>query len=372
MKVDDDVADERRRLLALVGIGGAVLTALLGIFAPHPASLFNAPRQLQALAERALVSSDLPGLEVVFDGQRVRLRGVVADEQDIVAASRAALAAAGQGGQWAGGVTSVDASALSVGAFEQPFAWSARREGERLALTGAAPSAETQSELMALAREHFVAPSDSTHVAGGAPSPRFGAMAQQAVRALARLNSGEARIVGDRVVIIGDGGQAAVDAVRREFAAPPAPFHVRLELTVDGLDPSRPELQGLNLASGEPEDCAEGFARVMEHNVINFATGSAAIDPSSREVLNTLASVALRCDRFTIEVAGHTDNQGNHAANMALSRQRADAVADYLVTQNVARERLTARGYGPERPRASNSDEAGRAANRRIEFNVSR
>jgi outer membrane protein OmpA-like peptidoglycan-associated protein len=46
----------------------------------------------------------------------------------------------------------------------------------------------------------------------------------------------------------------------------------------------------------------------MEGNVINFATGSATVDPSSRPVLDTLASVALRCDRFNIEVAGHTDN----------------------------------------------------------------
>lgn len=372
MKIDDDIVDERRRLLALAGLGGAVLAALLGMFAPHPASVINAPRQLQAQVERALVAAGLPGLEVVFDGQRARLRGVVAAEADIAAASRAALTAAGRGGPWAGGVTSVDVSALAVGAFEQPFAWSGRREGERLTLTGAAPSEATHVELMALARENFVAPADEMRVVGGAPSPAFGTMARRAVSALARLHSGQARIVGDRIVIIGDGSQSAVNALQRDFADPPAPFHVRLELTVDGLDPARPELQGLNLASGEPEDCAAGFARVMEHNVINFATGSAIIEPSSRAVLDTLASVALHCDRFTIEVAGHTDNQGGREANMTLSRQRADAVADYLVSQNVARERLTARGYGSERPLASNRDEAGRAANRRIEFNVSR
>jgi outer membrane protein OmpA-like peptidoglycan-associated protein len=44
---------------------------------------------------------------------------------------------------------------------------------------------------------------------------------------------------------------------------------------------------------------------------------------------------------------------------------------NYLISQGVARERLTARGYGPDRPRESNATEDGRAANRRIEFNVS-
>jgi outer membrane protein OmpA-like peptidoglycan-associated protein len=110
---------------------------------------------------------------------------------------------------------------------------------------------------------------------------------------------------------------------------------------------------------------------MMERNVINFAAGSSAIDPSSRAVLDALASVALRCDRFSIEVAGHTDNQGGRELNMDLSRQRADAVAVYLSGQGVARSRLTARGYGPDRPRSSNATPAGQAANRRIEFYVS-
>jgi OOP family OmpA-OmpF porin len=141
-------------------------------------------------------------------------------------------------------------------------------------------------------------------------------------------------------------------------------------LTIDGLDLDNPELQGLNLASGDAETCERAFDRMMERNVINFAQGSAAIDPSSRQILNALASVALRCDRFSIEVAGHTDNQGGRELNMDLSRARADAVAAYLSGQGVSRSRLTARGYGPDRPRMSNASAAGQAANRRIEFYV--
>jgi outer membrane protein OmpA-like peptidoglycan-associated protein len=109
----------------------------------------------------------------------------------------------------------------------------------------------------------------------------------------------------------------------------------------------------------------------MERNVINFPSGSATIDPSSRRLLDALASVALRCDRFTIEVAGHTDNSGAPDMNMQLSQARADAVAAYLGEQGVARARLTAHGYGSARPRADNATPAGQAANRRIEFNVS-
>jgi outer membrane protein OmpA-like peptidoglycan-associated protein len=191
------------------------------------------------------------------------------------------------------------------------------------------------------------------------------------VRLLAGLNSGEARIIDNQVVFIGDGGSEAVNAIRRTFAEPPPPFRSRLAVTIDGLDIDHPELQGLNLASGDAETCERAFDRMMERNVINFAQGSAAIDPSSRQVLNALASVALRCDRFSIEVAGHTDNVGGRDLNMQLSQARADAVSAYLAGQGVARSRLRAQGYGPDRPRSSNATEAGQAANRRIEFYVS-
>jgi OOP family OmpA-OmpF porin len=237
---------------------------------------------------------------------------------------------------------------------------------------GAAPSEAAREALVAAAARAFPSgePADEMHVAGGAPSPLFVDMASDAVRLLAGLRVGEARIVDDQIVFIGDGDQAGVGAIQRRFESPPAPFRSRLALTIDGLDLDNPELQGLNLASGDAETGERACDRMMERNVINFAQGSAAIDPSSRQILNALASVALRCDRFSIEVAGHTDNQGGRELNMDLSRARADAVAAYLSGQGVSRSRLTARGYGPDRPRMSNASAAGQAANRRIEFYV--
>jgi OOP family OmpA-OmpF porin len=262
---------------------------------------------------------------------------------------------------------------LRVGTFERPFAWSVKREASRVVLGGAVPSENTRVDLMAAAAQAFpnVEAVDDMHVAGGAASPLFSDMARAAVRAVSQLNMGEARIVDGQIVVIGDGGQQGVDAVRRELSEPPAPFRARLAVTIDGLDVEHPELQGLNLADGDATTCEQAFDRLMERNVITFAEGSAAIAPASRGVLNALASVALRCDRFSIEVAGHTDNQGGRELNMELSRRRADAVAAYLAGQGVARARLSARGYGPDRPRSSNATPTGQAANRRIEFYVS-
>ncbi|MGH6951029.1 MAG: OmpA family protein, partial [Vitreimonas sp.] len=350
MNGDDTEAGVRRLLTAIGGGFAALVFAIVGMVAGHDGSIWRIPQVLKERVAEALVASGHAGLDVQMDGQRALLHGIVAEEGDIAEAREAALKAAGLGGAWAGGVTDVDVSNLSVGAFEQPYVWSARRDGSRVVLAGAVPSERTRAILVTAARQAFpnADPVDEMRVAGGAASPHFAEVARNAVRGLAGLNVGEARIVDAQVAFIGDGSQAGVDALRAAFERPPAPFRVRLAVTVDGLDVEHPELQGLNLASGDAETCEQAFDRLMERNVIHFATGSAAIDPSSRRLLDGLASVALRCDRFTIEVAGHTDNRGAREANMELSRQRADAVANYLAVQGVARERLSARGYGPD------------------------
>ena len=363
----------RRPMLLWIGAGGALIAALLGMFAPNGAAVWRVPSVLQDRVATALTMAGQPGLNIEIQGQRAVLSGVVEDPSDILAARDAALAAAGPGGAWAGGVTSVDTTAVTVGVFDRPYVWGIKRDGPRVIMTGAAPTQDVRASLVAAAHGAFQNAMivDNMHVAGGAPSPHFGDIATRTVQGLARLGTGEARIVNDQVAFIGDGTQQGVDALHQTLANPPAPYRVRMDVTIDGLDVNHPELQGLNLANGNAETCAHAFQRVMERNVINFPSGSATIDPSSRRLLDALASVALRCDRFVIEVAGHTDNNGAPDMNMQLSQARADAVAAYLAEQGVARARLTARGYGSARPRADNATEAGQAANRRIEFNVS-
>lgn len=362
-----------RRPLFVLGAGGVIAMLLIGMLGPHDGAFWRLPQVLKERVATALITSGHPGVSVEMRGQEAVLHGLVEDQGDVVAVRSAALEAVGPGGPWAGGVTSVDVSDVKPGAFEHPYAWSAKRDGLRLEITGAAPSAAARSAIHAAANQAF--PNDRVidqmHIAGGAPSPYFTEVAASALQRLAALSSGEVRIVDDQLVFIGDGGQQAVAALRAAFASPPPPFRARLDVTVDGLDTQHPELQGLNLASGDPGNCANAFQRLMERNVINFETGSADIAPSSRQVLDALASVALRCDHFAIEVAGYTDNQGEREMNMELSQRRADAVAAYLASQGVARERLTARGYGPDNARADNATAEGQAANRRIEFNVS-
>ncbi|WP_313320243.1 OmpA family protein [Stenotrophomonas sp.] len=106
---------------------------------------------------------------------------------------------------------------------------------------------------------------------------------------------------------------------------------------------------------------------------IYFDTGSATITRDSLETLTNAANAIKQAPAGTkIEVGGYTDNTGDAAANVTLSQHRAEAVVAKLAELGVAADVLTGKGYGQEKPRASNDTEEGRAQNRRIEFAVSK
>jgi outer membrane protein OmpA-like peptidoglycan-associated protein len=101
---------------------------------------------------------------------------------------------------------------------------------------------------------------------------------------------------------------------------------------------------------------------------ITFATNSAEILPPSEQTLLRALSMLRDNPDARIEVSGHTDNTGSEPLNRRLSEQRAQGVLRWMTEHGIPAARLSARGYGSSRPRASNDTEEGRAQNRRIEF----
>lgn len=329
--------DERLKPALWIGLGGAALAALFALLLPHEAAFWELPRVLKERVAISLSSAGFPGLDVQMDGQRARLQGIVESEPQIAAARRAALTAAGPGGGWAGGITSVDVSGVHVGAFERPFVFTARRSGARIVLSGAVPSENVRAQVLQAARSIPNAqPIDQLHVAGGAPSPLFGDIAAAAVGDLREMRDGQVRIVDGQIALVGEGAYADVEALRRDYAALPAPFRARVDALSDGLDLAHPELQGVNLATGGAPACAQAFARLTEQRNVRFAANGATIDPTSRALLDSLASVALHCDSFAVGV--HGPAQGG----AELSRQRAQAVTAYFISQGVLPGRLNA------------------------------
>jgi outer membrane protein OmpA-like peptidoglycan-associated protein len=110
-----------------------------------------------------------------------------------------------------------------------------------------------------------------------------------------------------------------------------------------------------------------GKAFVLEG--VTFASGKSAILPESARVLEQALETLKKNPKISVEIGGHTDNQGRPAANLTLSKARAEAVKAWLVKNGLPAKRITGtKGYGASKPRAGNDSAEGRAKNRRIEF----
>ncbi|MFW5921177.1 MAG: OmpA family protein [Polyangiales bacterium] len=118
----------------------------------------------------------------------------------------------------------------------------------------------------------------------------------------------------------------------------------------------------------EYEDVEVTETHVRIEQKIHFEFDKAKIRPVSYPILDTVAQVLKDYPEITLEVQGHTDSRGSDRYNEKLSQKRAEAVRQYLIEQGIDRGRLVAKGYGETRPIESNRTQAGRAANRRVEF----
>lgn len=101
---------------------------------------------------------------------------------------------------------------------------------------------------------------------------------------------------------------------------------------------------------------------------INFDTGKADVKPAHDPVINEIYKLLVDNPGLKLTIEGHTDNVGSAADNKVLSEKRAQAVMKALVQRGIAADRLTAVGYGFEKPVADNTSEEGRAKNRRVEL----
>ncbi|AJY47458.1 OmpA family protein [Martelella endophytica] len=109
---------------------------------------------------------------------------------------------------------------------------------------------------------------------------------------------------------------------------------------------------------------------VMPGNV-TFPTDQYSILPNFYSTLNAVATVLAKYNRTAVNVNGYTDSTGSAEYNQTLSQQRANSVANYLIQSGVSGSRISAVGFGPSNPVASNATPEGRAQNRRVEVQIS-
>ncbi|PSR10736.1 MAG: hypothetical protein DA408_07415 [Bacteroidetes bacterium] len=103
---------------------------------------------------------------------------------------------------------------------------------------------------------------------------------------------------------------------------------------------------------------------------VRFRTNSDQLLAQSSTILNEIAEILSRYPNYDLKISGFTDDVGNDSANQSLSERRALACFQYLLIKNVDRKRMSHAGYGETNPIAPNDTEAGRARNRRVEFEL--
>jgi OOP family OmpA-OmpF porin len=231
-----------------------------------------------------------------------------------------------------------------------------------LTLTGYVPENNVHAAIVAAAARNFFSEKvvDNLKTSLGAPGGFAGAVVP-ALGALSRLSTGTL-VVSDREVKLS--GDAFYDA---------APAQIRNSLLKDFPQGWQLKAEISVKPAAAPVDatvCQQLFSELLGKGTIRFESGRSTLDLDSAGLLDRLIETALRCPATNIEVAGHTDADGENAANQALSEKRAQAVVDYLVKAGLPASRFTAAGYGSTQPVAVNDTEQGKAQNRRIEFVV--
>jgi OmpA-OmpF porin, OOP family len=231
-----------------------------------------------------------------------------------------------------------------------------------LTLTGYVPDNSARNAIVAAAGRKFLSEKvvDNLKISLGAPAG-FAAAVVPALGALSRLSTGTLVVSDREVKLSGDAFyEAAPGQVRNNLVKDfPQGWQLKADISVKPA-----------AAPVDASVCQQLFSELLAKGTIRFESGHSTIDQDSAGLLDRLIEIALRCPTTNIEIAGHTDADGDSTANQALSEKRAQAVVDYLTKAGLPAGRFTAIGYGSTQPVAANDTDDGKAKNRRIEFVV--
>jgi outer membrane protein OmpA-like peptidoglycan-associated protein len=300
------------------------------------ASADNLLRQAEAYQARKAGSKPviMTSREAVQNAETARLLSLKRQEDERVAREKQAAA-----DREAAARAAADESARQKAIADAQAAESARQAAEsaRLAAEEARKGAEDRA-----AAESARAQEQAARLQ--AEQAKLSADEQQRLAEQARLQAQQA-------------DQKAQEADRLRAQAEQAQRQLRLQL-----------LQQFNLIL-DTRDTARGLIVNMSDVLFDF--NKFTLRPAAREKLAKISGIILSHPGLTLEVDGYTDSIGSEEYNLKLSDQRAGGVRDYLLSEGIASDNITAKGFGKDDPVASNDNAAGRQKNRRVEMVVS-
>ena len=245
-----------------------------------------------------------------------------------------------------------------------PYVFQATKDpvANTVTLAGYVPDNNVHAAIVAAVGRKFFSEKlvDNLKASVGAPQGFQNAVVA-ALGALSRVSTGSLVISDREAKLSGDALYAvAADQIRGGIGGElPQGWTAKAEVSVKPV-----------ASAVDPTVCQQLFFELLAKAKIRFDSGRATIDKDSMGLLDKLIETALRCPNANIEVAGHTDTDGDNNNNMALSEKRAQSVADYLIKAGLPPDRLKAVGYGSSQPVAANDTDEGKAKNRRIDFVV--
>ncbi|GCC49862.1 OmpA/MotB domain-containing protein [Chryseotalea sanaruensis] len=140
---------------------------------------------------------------------------------------------------------------------------------------------------------------------------------------------------------------------------------------INDVEDDCPKIAGTKANKGCPElkpEVQQLFQKALQG--IQFESGRAVIKKISYPIMDAISKVMVDNPSYKLVIGGHTDNVGSEESNMTLSKMRADAVSNYLITKEIDPLRLSSFGFGESTPVDTNETTAGRMRNRRVEFKV--
>ncbi len=336
----------QRILMPVLGLLGFILLCLICV-------LYHAPRieaELRDQGRERLTAAGFDSATLEVEGRDATLTGWAANGDDRAVVERLVAGVPG--------MRAVDNRLELPGAVRFVL----DRSGDDVVLKGLLPSAAHRDAIVSQARDLWGA-----EVATGellvdpeAEAPDWLAGLPGALAAFSRRTQGGSLAI--------DGGELTISG--RVFAESARDaLHERLGQVLPGLSIA-------NLSEVRPPADAAELQATLDAAVLSrtveFASGSAELTDLGRSVLDEIFELLSSQEGVRIAVSGHTDDQGDAAYNLELSRRRAEAARDYLVGRGLAADRFETAGFGESRPIADNATPEGRLRNRRLEFVVLR